>query len=427
MKQLPTTENGLHGEIVVPGDKSISHRALMFGAMANGTTKVLKRLDSADVSSTISVLKALGARITEIDDETTEVIGSGITGLKDPSTTLDMGNSGTSTRLLTGLITGAGIKASIIGDDSLSTRPMKRVTDPLAEIGGQLSTTNGHLPIEIAASKLAPTIKQTLKVGSAQVKSALLLAGLAAGSDTFVTDPFKTRNHTEQMLPKFGVKVEITGEMIHIPAGQKLQPTTIEVPDDISSAAYWIVAGLITPNSQLTIKNVGVNPTRTGLLTVLKKMGADITIDQKETVGEPIADITVKTSQLHGTVVDGDIIPSLIDEIPMIVLAATQAEGQTIIKDAGELRVKETDRIQTVTEELNKLNAQVIATDDGFIINGPVQLLANDTHVSGHADHRIAMMLSVAALVTNGTIVLDDDESVQISYPTFFNNLEGIV
>lgn len=427
MKQLPTTENGLHGEIIVPGDKSISHRALMFGAMANGTTKVLRRLDSADVSSTISVLKALGAQITELDEETTEVIGTGITGLKNPTTALDMGNSGTSTRLLTGLITGAGIEATIIGDDSLSTRPMKRVTDPLSEIGGQLSTTDGHLPIKISASKLVPTINQTLKVGSAQVKSALLLAGLAAGSDTFVTDPFKTRNHTEQMLPKFGVDVSIQDDTIHIPAGQKLQPTEIEVPGDISSAAYWIVAGLITPNSQLTIKNVGVNPTRTGLLTVLKNMGANITIDQKDTIGEPIADITVKTSQLHGTIVEGDIIPSLIDEIPMVVLAATQAEGQTIIKDAAELKVKETDRIQTVTEELNKLNAQVIATDDGFIINGPKQLFANDTHVSGHSDHRIAMMLSVAALVTNGTIVLDDDESVQISYPTFFNNLEGIV
>lgn len=427
MKRLPTTENGLHGELVVPGDKSISHRALMFGAMANGTTKVLRRLDSADVSSTITVLKALGAKITEIDDETTEVIGTGVNGLKNPETALDMGNSGTSTRLLTGLITGAGIEATIIGDNSLSTRPMKRVTDPLSEIGGKLSTTEGHLPIQIFPSKLIPTIKQTLKVGSAQVKSALLLAGLAAGSDTFVTDTFKTRNHTEQMLPKFGVNVEIKDDAIHIPAHQQLKPTEIEVPGDISSAAYWIVAGLITPNSQLTIKNVGINPTRTGLLTVLKNMGGNITIDQKETVGEPIADITVKTSQLHGTVVKGDIIPSLIDEIPMIVLAATQAEGQTIIQDAAELKVKETDRIKTVTEELNKLNAQVIATDDGFIINGPVQLSANETHVSGHSDHRIAMMLSVAALVTNGTIVLDDDESVKISYPTFFNNLEGIV
>ena len=289
MKRLPTTENGLHGELVVPGDKSISHRALMFGAMANGTTKVLRRLDSADVSSTITVLKALGAKITEIDDETTEVIGTGVNGLKNPETALDMGNSGTSTRLLTGLITGAGIEATIIGDNSLSTRPMKRVTDPLSEIGGKLSTTEGHLPIQIFPSKLIPTIKQTLKVGSAQVKSALLLAGLAAGSDTFVTDTFKTRNHTEQMLPKFGVNVEIKDDAIHIPAHQQLKPTEIEVPGDISSAAYWIVAGLITPNSQLTIKNVGINPTRTGLLTVLKNMGGNITIDQKETVGEPIA------------------------------------------------------------------------------------------------------------------------------------------
>ncbi|WP_300562315.1 3-phosphoshikimate 1-carboxyvinyltransferase [Companilactobacillus sp.] len=427
MKQLPTTENGLHGTIVVPGDKSISHRALMFGAMANGTTKVLRRLDSADVSSTISVLRSLGAKITELDNDITEVIGTGVSGLKDPTVDLDMGNSGTSTRLLTGLITGAGLQATITGDSSLSKRPMDRVIDPLSEIGGKFTSDHGHLQLTVQKSTLSSTIKQTLHVGSAQVKSAILLAGLAAGSDTFVTDPFHTRNHTEQMLPKFGVKVDIKGDTIHIPANQNLQPAEVEVPGDISSAAYWIVAGLITPNSELTIKNVGVNPTRIGLLTVLQQMGGDITINQKDDIGEPIADIKVKTSQLHGVEVGGDIIPSLIDEIPMIVLAATQATGTTVIKDASELKVKETDRIETVQEELNKLNADVTPTEDGFIIKGGKQLVAQDTHVSGHADHRIAMMLSIAALVTNGTIILDDDESVKISYPTFFNNLEGIV
>lgn len=427
MKQLPTSKNGLHGTIVVPGDKSISHRALMFGAIAQGTTKVFKRLVSEDVNSTISVLRSLGVKIDDEQPGVTEVHGQGIAGLKDPIDALDMGNSGTSTRLLTGLITGAGLAAKIIGDDSLSKRPMERVTKPLTEMGAKVSTVDGHLPITIAHSQLDPVIKQTLVVGSAQVKSAILLAGLAAGSDTYVTDPFKTRNHTEAMLPKFGVAVDVDQDVIHIPADQHLSATEIEVPGDISSAAYWIVAGLITPNSELTIKNVGINPTRTGLLTVLKNMGADISIDQKVDFGEPIADITVKTSQLHGVEVAGEIIPSLIDEIPMIVLAATQATGKTIIKDAAELKVKETDRIQTVQEELNKLGAKVIPTEDGFIIDGKNSLQAQDIHVSGHQDHRIAMMLSIAALVTNGTIILDDDESVKISYPTFFNNLEGIV
>lgn len=427
MKRLPTNKNGLHGELTVPGDKSISHRALMFGAIANGTTTILNRLDSADVSSTIDVLRSLGIKITEIDDHTTEVIGNGISGLKDPSTPLDMGNSGTSTRLLTGLIAGAGLSAKIIGDQSLSTRPMKRITDPLSEMGAKIDSVDGHLPLTINKSTLDQEIHQTLKVGSAQVKSSLLLAGLTAGSNTYVTDPFKTRNHTEQMLPKFGVKVEIQGDTIHLPAKQTLSAATIKVPGDISSAAYWIVAGLITPNSELTIKNVGINKTRIGLLKVLQEMGGNIQIVPTETVGEPIADITVKTSQLHGIEIGGEIIPSLIDEIPVIVLAATQATGKTIIKDASELKVKETDRIQTVQEELNKLNGHVIPTDDGFIINGPSQLKASETHVSGHGDHRIAMMLSVAALVSNGTIILDDDKSVDISYPTFFNNLEGIV
>jgi 3-phosphoshikimate 1-carboxyvinyltransferase len=427
MKQLPTTANGLHGSVVVPGDKSVSHRAMMFGAIANGTTKVLRRLDSADVSSTISVLKSLGVQITEKDNDITEIVGHGVAGLKEPGHPLDMGNSGTSTRLLTGLISGAGLDATIVGDDSLSTRPMDRVIDPLSEIGGKFTSENGHLPLTIEASKLDPEIHQTLKVGSAQVKSAILLAGLTAGSDTFVTDSFHTRNHTEAMLPKFGVKVEIKGDTIHIPADQKLTATEIEVPGDISSAAYWLVAGLITPNSKIVIKNVGVNPTRIGLITVLKEMGGDITIDQKTDVGEPIADITVKTSALHGVEVGGEIIPSLIDEIPMIVLAATQATGRTVIKDAGELKVKETDRIETVQEELNKLGGNVTPTDDGFIIAGSSQLQSDSVHVTGHGDHRIAMMLSIAALVTNGTITLDDDESVKISYPTFFNNLEGLV
>lgn len=426
MKQLPTTTTGLTGNLTVPGDKSISHRALMFGAMANGTTKIAKILHSDDVTSTINALKAVGVKISEANG-ITEVVGKGVNNLNYPWGPINMGNSGTSTRLLTGLFTGANLAATIVGDASLSTRPMKRITRPLSEIGGTIISDDGHLPLQIKKSLLLPVIHQKLTVGSAQVKSAILLAGLAAGADTYVTDNFHSRNHTEQMLPKFGVEVDYKNDTIHIPAHQELQATEIEVPGDISSAAYWIVAGLITPNSELTIKNVGINPTRTGIITVLKKMGGNITIVPQETVGDPMADITVKTSQLHGIKIAGQIIPSLIDEIPIIALAATQADGQTVIADASELRVKETDRIKTVSDELNKLGAKIVPTTDGFIIDGKVSLRTDKIHVSGHTDHRIAMMLSIAALVTNGTIILDDDESVKISYPTFFNNLEGIV
>ncbi|MQS53084.1 3-phosphoshikimate 1-carboxyvinyltransferase [Companilactobacillus mishanensis] len=427
MKSLPTAKQGLNGSLIVPGDKSISHRALMFGAMANGTTTILNRLDSADVTSTMNVLRSLGAEIDIKSDTVTEVVGHGIAGLKDPNIPLDMGNSGTSTRLLTGLMAGAGIEAEVHGDNSLSKRPMDRIIDPLTEIGANIDSQNGHLPLQIHQSKIASKFAQTLKVGSAQVKSSILLAGLAAGSDVTLTDSFHTRNHTEAMLPKFGVKVDIEGDTIHIPADQILQPTEIEVPGDISSAAFWIVAGLITPNSKLTIKNVGVNETRTGIITVLKEMGANISIDMKDDFGEPIADITVTTSQLHGIEVGGSIIPSLIDELPIIVLASTQATGTTVIKDAAELHVKETDRIETVQEELTKLGADVTPTSDGFIINGETPLQADNIHVFGHGDHRIAMMLSIAALITDGSVILDDDDSVKISYPTFFENLEGLV
>ncbi|MQS89757.1 3-phosphoshikimate 1-carboxyvinyltransferase [Companilactobacillus mishanensis] len=427
MKSLPTAKQGLNGSLIVPGDKSISHRALMFGAMANGTTTILNRLDSADVTSTMNVLRSLGAEIDIKSDTVTEVVGHGIRGLKKPNIPLDMGNSGTSTRLLTGLMAGAGIEAEVHGDNSLSKRPMDRIIDPLTEIGANIDSQDGHLPLQIHQSKIARKFAQTLKVGSAQVKSSILLAGLAAGSDVSLTDSFHTRNHTEAMLPKFGVKIDIEGDTIHIPADQTLQPTEIEVPGDISSAAFWIVAGLITPNSKLTIKNVGVNETRTGIITVLKEMGANISIDMKDDFGEPIADITVTTSQLHGIEVGGSIIPSLIDELPIIVLAATQATGTTVIKDAAELHVKETDRIETVQEELTKLGADVTPTSDGFIINGGTPLQADNIHVFGHGDHRIAMMLSIAALITGGSVILDDDDSVKISYPTFFENLEGLV
>jgi 3-phosphoshikimate 1-carboxyvinyltransferase len=399
----------------------------MFGALASGVTKVINRLESDDVASTISVLKTLGIKIIEKDHNVTEVFGNDNKNFKIPDRPLDMGNSGTSTRLLTGILTGMGINSKIIGDNSLSKRPMKRITEPLTEIGGHLRTVDNHLPITIFPSTLNKNIHQTLKVGSAQVKSALLLAGLVAGSDTYITDPFNTRNHTEKMLPQFGVELTKSNNIIHIPADQSLKATTIEVPGDISSAAFWIVAGLITPNSKLVIKNVGINPTRTGILTILKKMGGNITIDQKNNIGEPIADITVKTSQLQGITIGGEIIPSLIDEIPLIVLIATQAKGQTIIKDAQELRFKETDRIKTVYEELNKLQAKIIPTDDGFIVNGKTSLIADHLHVCGHGDHRIAMMLSIAALVTKGSIILDDEDCVNVSYPSFFNDLKGIL
>ncbi|WP_025023218.1 3-phosphoshikimate 1-carboxyvinyltransferase [Companilactobacillus nodensis] len=421
MKKLNKVTS-LKGIVSVPGDKSISHRALMLGAIVNGTTRITNLLNSADVNTTRAILTNLGVTITERGN-ITEVVGAGVSNLHDPGIVLDMGNSGTSTRLLTGLIAGADLDAQIIGDDSLSRRPMDRVIDPLNNVGANITSNNGKLPMIIHRSQLNNKIDFELPVGSAQVKSAVLLAGITSGSKTTVVDKFRTRNHTEIMLQQFGAEVKVDGAKISVPADQHLSAADVLVPGDISSAAFWIVAGLLVKGSNLTIKNVGINPTRSGIINILRQMDAKIDIKQTSIDGETIADITPRFSKLQALNIYGEIIPTCIDEIPIIVLAATQATGRTIIRGAAELKLKESDRILTVTSELKKLGAQIKATDDGFIIDGPAQLTANKTHVSGHKDHRIAMMLAIASLITDGEVILDDDDSVGISYPTFFTEL----
>jgi 3-phosphoshikimate 1-carboxyvinyltransferase len=416
--------NSLVGTIEVPGDKSISHRAVMFGALANGTTEVSNFLMGADCLSTVSCFQKMGVSI-EVGEGSVTIEGKGYDGLVEPSEILDVGNSGTTTRLILGILAGTSFHSCIIGDESIARRPMSRVTKPLKMMGATIEgRENGqYTPIAIRGGNLHGINYQS-PVASAQVKSAILLAGLQTNQEeTTVTEPHKSRDHTERMLRAFGVEVEEDAYSATIRGGQSLQATNIFVPGDISSAAFFLVAGAIVPNSEIVLKNVGINPTRTGILDALKMMGASIEITpHNDQAFEPIADIVIKTSALKGTTIGGDLIPKLIDEIPVIALLATQAEGDTIIKDASELKVKETNRIDTVVEELLKIGATITATDDGMIIKGKTSLKGNAT-VSSHGDHRIGMMLAIASCLTEEPIELVDAKSIDVSYPNFFEHL----
>ena len=416
--------NSLVGTIEVPGDKSISHRAVMFGALANGKTEVSNFLMGADCLSTVSCFQKMGVSI-EVGEGLVTIEGKGYDGLVEPSEVLDVGNSGTTTRLILGILAGTPFHSCIIGDESIARRPMSRVTKPLKMMGAAIEgRENGqYTPIAIRGGNLHGINYQS-PVASAQVKSAILLAGLQTNQEeTTVTEPHKSRDHTERMLRAFGVEVEEDTYSATIRGGQSLQATNIFVPGDISSAAFFLVAGAIVPNSEIVLKNVGINPTRTGILDVLKMMGASIEITpHNDQAFEPIADIVIKTSTLKGTTIGGDLIPKLIDEIPVIALLATQAEGETIIKDASELKVKETNRIDTVVGELSKIGATITATDDGMIIKGKTSLKGNET-VSSHGDHRIGMMLAIASCLTQEPIELVDAKSIDVSYPNFFEHL----
>lgn len=416
--------NSLVGTIEVPGDKSISHRAVMFGALANGKTEVSNFLMGADCLSTVSCFQKMGVSI-EVGEGLVTIEGKGYDGLVEPSEILDVGNSGTTTRLILGILAGTPFHSCIIGDESIARRPMSRVTKPLKMMGATIEgRENGqYTPIAIRGGNLHGINYQS-PVASAQVKSAILLAGLQTNQEeTTVTEPHKSRDHTERMLRAFGVEVEEDAYSATIRGGQSLQATNIFVPGDISSAAFFLVAGSIVPNSEIVLKNVGINPTRTGILDVLKMMGASIEITpHNDQTFEPIADIVIKTSNLKGTTIGGDLIPKLIDEIPVIALLATQAEGDTIIKDASELKVKETNRIDTVVGELSKIGATITATDDGMIIKGKTSLKGNAT-VSSHGDHRIGMMLAIASCLTEEPIELVDAKSIDVSYPNFFEHL----
>ncbi|SMQ82472.1 3-phosphoshikimate 1-carboxyvinyltransferase [Bacillus sp. OV166] len=424
--KLKTNINGLNGKITIPGDKSISHRSVMFGSIAYGETKVTNFLPGEDCLSTISCFRKLGVTIEESDNQL-RIIGKGFEGLTEPTEVLDVGNSGTTIRLLMGILAGRPFFSSLVGDESIGKRPMTRVTNPLSEIGARIDgrKDGSFTPISIRGGGLKP-VNYHLPVASAQVKSALILAGLQAEGQSIIIEPEETRDHTERMIKKFGGEIHKDNQKIMVKGGQKLTATSIHVPGDISSAAFFLVAGAVIPDSEVVLKNVGLNPTRTGIIEVMKKMGADLEIVQnEETSFEPFGDLIIKTSSLKGTVIEGDLIPKLIDEIPIIALLATQAEGTTIIKDAEELKVKETNRIDTVVNELKKLGAKIEATEDGMIIYGK-SVLSGGT-VSSHGDHRIGMMLAIAALICENEAELVNPEAISVSYPNFFAHLNSLI
>ncbi len=407
-----------NGEITVPGDKSISHRAVMFNSLAKGTAHITGFLKGADCLSTIECFKALGVEI-EMSEDMITVHGNGLHGLREPQKMLYTGNSGTTTRLLCGILSGQDFNSSLTGDKSIEKRPMKRVTEPLSLMGAKIE--NDYCPLYITGSKLHGT-EYKMTVASAQVKTALILAALYADGETVIYEKEKSRDHTERMLAAMGADIVCDGLKIMVRPGKELRAADIDVCGDISSAAFFMVLGLIMPSSRVTVRNVGVNPTRTGIIDVLKAMGADMKFENERIVsGEPVADITVSSSRLKGVTIGGDIIPRLIDEIPIIAAAAVFAEGETVIKDAHELRVKETDRIAAIENEFSKCGADITASDDGMVIRGGKPIHGADFKTYG--DHRMAMSLSVLAQLADGDSSLDDDKCVSVSYPTFFDDL----
>lgn len=417
-----TRKQRLLGEITVPGDKSISHRAVMFGSLAEGTTEIHGFLKGADCLSTIHCFQQMGISIEEKDNKIF-VHGKGLHGLTAPSKTLDVGNSGTTTRLMSGILCGQNFTSVLSGDESLNSRPMKRIMTPLSMMGADLISLNGNgcAPLQITGKPLSAIHYQS-PVASAQVKSAVLLAGLYADGITSVTEPALSRNHTELMLESFGVPVTSHDKTATVCPPESLQGQKIMVPGDISSAAYFIVAGLITPNSEILIKNVGINPTRAGILKVCEAMGADLTyLNVKDDKGEPTADLLVKTSSLHSTVIEGDMIPTLIDELPVIALLACFAKGTTVIRDAQELKVKESNRIDLMATHLSAMGARVIPTDDGMVIEGGHPLHGAEIHCK--YDHRIAMTFAIAGINADGETNIIDSDCVKVSYPAFFEDL----
>ena len=429
MKKI-TRITGLKGTLTVPGDKSISHRAIMFGSLAEGTTIIHGFLKGADCLSTIDCFRKMGISIEEKED-TIYVHGKGLHGLHKPEETLDVGNSGTTTRLISGILAGQNFDTVLSGDASLNSRPMGRIMKPLSMMGADITSIHdtGCAPLSIKGRSLN-AIHYDSPVASAQVKSCVLLAGLYANGKTSVTEPALSRDHTERMLRSFGANIVSDKNTCTITPPETLHGQHIEVPGDISSAAFFIVAALITPNSEITINNVGINDTRAGILKVCQDMGADITLlNAREEGGEPVADLLVKTSSLRGTIVEGDIIPALIDELPVIALMACFAKGQTIIKDAHELRVKESDRIAIMTENLGAMGADIIDTDDGFIINSRSDNTIPTLHgasINCSMDHRIAMTFAIAGLNADGETIITDSDCVDVSYPGFFTQLEQL-
>lgn len=415
----------LRGEITPPGDKSISHRSLMLGSLANGTTLVRDFLISDDALSTANAMRALGADI-KINGTQATVKGNGLHGLKEPERIIDCGNSGTTTRLLIGLLSPQKFCTTLTGDKYLQARPMKRVVGPLTEMGAQIEgkEDGNKLPLTIIGSELKG-IRYELPVASAQVKSAILLAGMYAEGETEVIEPSASRDHTERMLTYLGVPITKNGNSIKISKVSNINPGEIVVPSDISSAAFFIVGALVTPGSEVLIKNVGINPLRTGIIDILTNMGGKIEIiNQRDMNGEPVADIIAQSSDLKATEIGGDLVPKAIDELPIAAVAASFAEGETIIKDAKELRVKETDRIHAMASELGKMGVQVNEFEDGMSISGSESI--TEAVCSSWGDHRIAMSIAIAGLRAKGETEIVDADCVSVSYPGFFEVIDAL-
>ena len=421
--KLNQAKNGLHGVITVPGDKSISHRSVMLGALARGTTHVSGFLMGEDCLSTIDCFRKMGVEI-EVDGTDVVIHGVGLRGLRQPAEQLYTGNSGTTTRLISGILSGQSFPCSLTGDASICKRPMGRIIKPLREMGADIHGADDKFcPLSYAPAALHG-MEYVMPVASAQLKSAILLAGLYADGPTTVVEPAPSRDHTERMLRALGCRVESDGCRVTVHPPEELHAVDIDVPADISSAAYFLVAGAIIPNSEITIRRVGVNPTRTGILDALREMGADITESNRVDGAEPVCDLTVRTSKLHGAVIGGEIIPRLIDELPVLAVAAAFAEGETVFRDAEELKVKESNRIAAMVAELTRCGVDAVETADGMIIRGgsPLHPAAFETY----GDHRIAMSMAICAKAIAGESEIRDPKVVAISYPDFFDTLSAL-
>lgn len=424
MDKVISSRTGLNGKIKIPGDKSISHRAVMFGSLAKGDTEITGFLRGDDCMSTISCFKKLGIDI-EVTDDKVIVHGKGINGLTAPSETLDVGNSGTTIRLISGILAAQNFDSTLNGDASIQKRPMNRVIKPLSQMGAEIeSTNNGYAPLTIHGKKLK-AMEYTMPVASAQVKSSILLASLFAEGTTTIIEPVASRDHTEIMLNYFGANIKNENGVITSTPVEELYGKNLEVPGDISSAAFFMVAGLVVPNSHIIIENVGINPTRTGIIDALKAMSGYVEIiNERKSGGELVGDIEVKTSKLKATTLEGSIIPRMIDEIPVFAVAALCAEGTTVVKDATELKVKESNRIATMSQELGKMGVVIEETDDGMIIKGNQKL--KGATVYSHLDHRVAMSCAIASLIADGETTITDADCVGISFPNFYELLNNL-
>ncbi|MGX7775110.1 3-phosphoshikimate 1-carboxyvinyltransferase [Limosilactobacillus fermentum] len=427
MKKLLPARMGLHGSLLVPGDKSISHRAVMLGAISEGETEISHFLTGEDCETTIKAFQALGVRIEQAGTNV-RVEGQGLANLKAPAQPLSMGNSGTTTRLIMGILAGSSFLTTLIGDQSLQRRPMRRVSEPLKEFGGEVQlTADGTLPATIIGHQLHGA-KYEMKVASAQVKSALIFAALQAKQSSIIVEKLPTRNHTEIMLHQFGAHIRtVDNKVIIVDPGEKLVGQEVTVPGDMSSAAFFLVAATIVPHSKVTLKGVNLNPTRTGIIDILQQMGAKLSIEEQFSTGEPSGDITVENSALRPIHLTAEDIPAVIDELPLVALLAACSDGQSTIRGAQELRVKETDRIKTVVAELRKLGVQVKELPDGMVIDGRPSWDIQDPQLDSYGDHRLGMMDAIAALKADQPLQLAHEDAVAVSYPGFFADLATLL